>query len=711
MATHTALPNRQRRVLRFVLLCTVATCLFLPFWLTNQLYANDNQPDALGAITGVVKDANGQPIAGVQVNLWLPQPYTFSGWYIARTVTTQVDGSYRFALLPVGVYRIGVADPQARYGASFYPTGSAVQQGSDIPIAGNAVTGIDLTLHPGGRIIATVKVASPYTATTLYAELRQRVDTPSGPFWEYVPSVGDSGSSGIFTFTGLAANSYRLCGGSYGFQFSAYECYDNVYALDNATDLPLASGATISNVTIVLGDGANYAQISGQVTAMDATALANIDVYAIPVPTSGFPIAATTDRWTTAAERSAPLLATSDYYGSLYARTNLTGEYHLSTVVAGQYRLQFIDPAGNYAFEYYNDGRTANEATVSLVSEQQVISNVNVQLAPAGHIAGRVTFQNQPAANTNVLAELKLADGSWQAITQTVTNPNTGQYRIGGLPAGSYRISAQATIYDQYYVYQPYGVYGGSTPADAAEIPLATGGTAETVDITLRGANFAGSLSGQITANGTPIAGIRVALYNSNNLCCTFQLPIPTIYTFTDVNGRYTFSGLANGAFVLGVTDPTGHYATTYYPDQISPNPMSQLYTQDDQAITNVNVALSLAGALSGHVATRDGKAVAGLSVLLTGYDPQLGGYVNIPLDMRTDTTGGYTITGLHPNDYIVCFTGQPYYYAECYGGIESPYGNYGNKSVTVTAGKTTTGIDLIWGPDLRSYLPFVRTP
>ena len=46
--------------------------------------------------------------------------------------------------------------------------------------------------------------------------------------------------------------------------------------------------------------------------------------------------------------------------------------------------------------------------------------------------------------------------GSWQAIAQTVTNPNTGRYRIGGLPAGSYRISAQATIYDQFYVYQPY---------------------------------------------------------------------------------------------------------------------------------------------------------------------------------------------------------------------------------------------------------------
>lgn len=716
MATHTAFLGPvalQRRVLRLLLLCTVAACLFLSFWFTNHLYANDNQPDALGAISGVVKDANGQPLAGVQVALWIQQSYQSTYWYAIRSVTTEADGSYRFTLLPVGIYHVGVSDAKGRYGTIFYPTANVVQQANDILIAGNSVTGIDLTVQAAGRIVATVTLAPPYTATSTYAELRQRVETPSGPLWDYVQSFSNNGSSGVFTFTGLAANSYRLCGGSYGFQVSAYECYDNVYAIEKATDLPVTSGATISNVAIVLGDGANYAQISGRVTDVADKPIADIVVYALPIINSGFPQAASAHAWTAVTRRNNPLLAEDNYYGFLYARTNISGEYRLPTLQAGQYRLQFVDLEGDYAFEYYNNGHTLNEATVLAVTERQVISHLNAQLEPASQIAGRVTLfdpvtqSEQPASNTAVLAELKLPDGQWQAVNQVNTNPNTGQYLLRGLPAGRYRISAQATVYDQYAVYQPYGVYGGSSLADATEVPVASGGTAENINITLRGPNFAGSLSGRVTANGAPVAGIKVALYNANTVCCA--LPSPVIYTLTDADGRYTFNGLTYGAFVLGVTDPTGRYATTYYPNQISANIAPPLYTYDDQALYEVNVALTPAGAIHGHVQQRDGLAVAGLSIRLTRYEAPNGYPVELLLDKRTDVNGDYTVDGLHPGEYFVCFSAQSYYgYSECYGNIDSPSGSYGSTKVTVTAGKTTTGIDLIWGPDLRLYLPLV---
>jgi len=200
----------------------------------------------------VIRDPNGQPLAGAQVNLWLSQPYATNGWNVIRTVTTQADGSYRFALLPIGVYRVSATDPQGRYGSRFYPTGNAIQQADDIPLAGNLVTGVDLTLQTAGRILATVTVAAPYTSGYTVAELRQRVDTPIGTTWEYVQSYGTNSSSGVFTFTGLVPNSYRVCATAYGNQFSAFECYDNVYTLAQATDLLLTSGATISNVAIVL---------------------------------------------------------------------------------------------------------------------------------------------------------------------------------------------------------------------------------------------------------------------------------------------------------------------------------------------------------------------------------------------------------------------------------------------------------------------------
>lgn len=73
MATQTSrtgtAEQHRHRALRLLRLCTVTTCLFLTFWFTNQLYADDNQPDALGAIAGIIKDPSGQPLAGAQVNL------------------------------------------------------------------------------------------------------------------------------------------------------------------------------------------------------------------------------------------------------------------------------------------------------------------------------------------------------------------------------------------------------------------------------------------------------------------------------------------------------------------------------------------------------------------------------------------------------------------------------------------------------------------
>lgn len=714
MATHIYLPRlvtqSAPRARRILLLCVIAACLFLPFWFTNQLYANENQPDVFGMIAGVVRNTNGEPLAGLNVTLLIQYSYESTYWYIARTVPTEADGSYRFTMLLVGVYRVGVTDPQGRYGASFYPAANVVYSASDLPIAGNSVTGIDLTLQPAGQIIASVTVAPPYTATSSYLELRQRVETPGGVVWDYVQYAGFADSSGVFTFTGLAANSYRVCGSSYGSQFSAYECYDNVYALDKATDLPLTAGATISNVTLVLGDGANYAQVSGRVTDAEAKPLANIVVYALPIVNNGFAQAATSDTWTALMQHNNPLLAEDNYYGFLYTRTNSSGEYHLSTLQAGRYQVQFVDLEGTYAWEYYDDAHSLGEATVLAITERQVISNINAQLESGGQIAGRVTHldtltQNvQPAANTKVLAELKLADGSWQRVIQTDTNPNTGQYRLHGLPTGRYRISAQATFYNQDGYYQPYGVYGGSTLADAAEVPVVAGGSTEGIDITLHSLSFAGSIAGRVTANGAPIAGIKVALYRMGYNCCV--LPPPVVYTFTDADGRYTFKGLTTATYVLGVSDPTGRYTTLYYPSQFSPVMAQFIFAQDQGAITDINLALTAAGSLSGHVQQRDGQAVAGLYVQLTRNTD---GYMNMMLDSRTDSKGDYTVTGLPQGDYFVCFSTQPYYgYGECYGSVDSPNGSYGGTKVTVTAGKTTTGIDLLWGPDLRSYLPLV---
>ena len=705
----------SRPVLPLVFLCSVALCLLTLFWLTTSLYAEPKQPDGLGSLAGQVRDENGQPLAGIQVTLWVLPPYSsLDSWWYSRLTTTEADGSYRFGALPPGIYRVSANDPAKRYGQRFYPTARTVQGAQDLLVTGNFVTGINLTLQPAGRIIVNVMTTPAYTLTYTGIELRQQITTTGGVYWERLYAADFTVNNQVYTFTGVAANTYRVCAYGYGPKLSAYECYDNVYDVDAATDLPLHAGGTISNVTILFGDGANYGQIKGRVTATtDGKPLTGIQVYAYRVNENVVARAAGSrfgHGTATTTLATAPLMMNNDYYGYLQAVSDVNGDYTLATVPAGRYQLYFVDPAGNYALEYYDNQWRIDGSAIIKVAAQAVISPVNNQLVAAGRISGIVTLADQPTPDTNVLAERKTDDGVWFPIAQVKSNPNTGAYTIGGLPAGIYRISAQAQMIDytsaNYSVYFPYGVYGGATLAEATEITLTSGQSVVNSNIALNGLRYESALSGRITANGQPISGAKVGLYLPGG-CCSYGAPAPRLYTFTDVAGRYTFQGLGSGSFVLGVSDPAGIYATTYYSNQVSPLQARLVYLNEDQKLYDYNVDLPRAGAIRGLVQQRTQKPVAGLYITLFSLDTPPYSFIGIPTESRTDNSGRYTITGLHPGRYYVCFNRAEYpSRSECYGQSET-LANFG-MPVTVTVGVTTTDVDLLWGPDLPFYLPLI---
>lgn len=711
MSTQSVLPfiqwPRRRPFLPFVLLGSVTLCLLTFFWLATRLSANPNQPDGLGSLAGQVRVENGQPIAGIQVTLLgIPTFAGYDTWWNIRMTTTEADGSYRFSSLPPGVYRISAQDPSKQFGRRFYPAANTVQAGQDVVVAGTAVTGINLTLQAAGRIIVTLKTTAEYSLTYASVGLRQRISTTGGTRWDapYTPDVV-LGST-VFTFTGVAADAYRVCAYGYGPKLSASECYDNVYDVAEATDLTLSAGGTITNVVIVFGDGANYAQIKGRVTATaDGKPLAGIHVFAYRLPENWLVRVATADGWrgiASTTEPGAPLLAANEFYGYPQAVTDANGEYTLSTLTAGQYQLYFSDPAGNYAFEYYNDQVRLYDGQMIEVEPQMVITAVNSSLATAARINGRITMDGQPAPETNILAERQIGEFAWEPVMQVRANPNTGAYTLAGLPAGVYRVSAQGQVLDNtasdYSLYFPYGVYGGATLWEAKAITLTSGAVATNIDIALSSLRYDGGLSGRITAGGQPLAGIKVALYSATSGCCAYGIPVPRLYTFTDAAGRYIFTGLGGGRFFLGASDPTGLYATTYYINQINPLRSNTVNIPNDQVLTDYNLDLTRAGAIHGQVRQRNGKPEAGLYLSLYRMDPAPD-YDIIPTASYTDDAGRYTLPGLQPGWYTICFSKFNYQFrTECT-----------MQSVLVNAGATTANVDLMWGPDLPFYLPLIR--
>lgn len=694
-----------------LLLLAVST---LAFWLfTGAAVAEEAAPDAPGSILGTVKTTTGEPRAEIAVTLYQLDSYNATLWRTLRTVTTQADGRYRFNLLPTGLYRIGANDPQRVYAPTYYPAAPVIYQGDDIAVTGSQRDNIDLILPLAGQITGVVTLSDGLTMTYGIAELRQQIVRDTGATWEVVQTTPLVASQGVYSFTGLAAAPYRVCATVAYQTLAATECYNNVYDINAATSLTLTAGATISNVNLLLGDGADFGQLSGQVTSPANAPLAKIDVYALQLP----PTAPTVRPLPTAVPGAPPFAADTLYIPNplYYAQSDETGRYHFSALAAGNYWLYFSDPAGNYAFEYYTDAQLPEMANLLTIAKKEVRTDVDIQLEPASHLRGLLTVLGQPAPEASVTVEMKSGLG-WRPVTSALVN-STGVYTIDGLPAGSYRVNAYTYISDGYTSYFYTGYAGGSTLATATTIELTVGIT-KSADITLTGGpRFEGTISGQVTANGQPLAGAKVMLYPGGFPCCSSSVPPPIVYVVTDADGHYTMQGLAENVYSLGAADPSGRYATTYYTDQKFPSLANTLYIADNEPHTTINIDLPTGGAISGQVTQRDGAPVVGLRVILYAPSPFNAPSTSIPIfgvpqpvstDMKTDSTGRYTIQGLHAGAYYLCFRDM-YNNQECYGApLAGAYDGIQGTLIQVQPGVTKTKIDLLWGPDLTYYLPTI---
>lgn len=704
--------------LRGLLLFGIPLALFLCFHLFNQplIYAEADQPTAPGSISGTLRNSAGEGIAGIDVTLY--QPYYGYSWNPIRRVTTDAAGSYRFSILGIGVYRIGIYDTAGRYGRAFYPNAKRIETATDLVISGNQRTAIDLTLAPAAQITGSVRSTDGATVLYTTVELYQKFDRPLYPgqladSWQQIetqmPMLGEE----EFQFQGLAADSYRICAMGYVNTNNWRECYDNVYDLTTAANLTVTAGATISNVVIVLGDGADYGTFSGKLSSTTNEPLAGVGVYAIPAaymewypyPAAGqSTVPADPTGTATATETFPPFSGTA-----LYTTTKSDGTYVVKNLAAGAYHLLFFDRQGRYRYEYYNNVTYRNNATVVEVARQGNVTGIDAQLSAGARIRGVVTILNQPAPQGTLV--LFRREGSyWRAVATTTNDPNSGSYELGSLPAGVYRLQASAwfnTLSNQYYY---YSFYGGNTLETATDITLTDGGLQADIDLNLGGdRQFAGVLYGRVTAKGVPLANVKVSLHSTTSCCTPVTMGAVESYVITDQEGRYTFEGLTHGAYRIRYDDQSGRHASLFYPDQLAPTDGNIVYTGDTTVITDVNVDLPQAGSITGRVYLRNGEAVPHLSMLATTTIPEYGAFIY--REVQTAADGSYTLQGLYPGIYYLCAnTRYPYDLSnlECYGSTQTYPWLTSGQPITVTAGQTIAGIDLLWGPDHKQYLPVV---
>lgn len=139
------------------------------------------------------------------------------------------------------------------------------------------------------------------------------------------------------------------------------------------------------------------------------------------------------------------------------------------------------------------------------------------------------------------------------------------------------------------------------------------------------------SLSGQVTAGGSPVGNVTVTITGPDG----FENS-----TVTDAEGNYQFDLLPPGDYTVTVEPPEGYEVD-------GPGSLDETITDED--VTDVDFALFRPGALGGKVLDDEGAPVSDVTIEITGPDGAE--------TLTTDAEGNYYLGDLPPGEYTIVMT------------------------------------------------------
>ena len=540
----------------------------------TSLDAGMYQPASIGDFVWTDSDGDGiqdgseTGLGGVTVNL------LDSGGTTIATTTTAGDGSYSFTGLTPGDYRIEFVTPAG------YALSAADQGGDDTA---------DSDANPATGQTPLVTLTSGASNLTLDAGMHE--PAALGDFvWTDSDADGvqdgsetglagvtvnllDSGGTTIATTTTAGDGSYSFTGltpGDYRVEFVTPAGY-TISAADQGGDDTAdsdANPATGQTPLVTLTSGDND-------TSLDAAMYADTsigDYVWIDTDADGIQDGGETGL----AGVTVNLL---DSGGTTIATTTTAGDgsYSFTGLTPGDYRVEFVAPAG-YTISAADQGgddtadSDANPATgqTPLVTLTSGASNLTLdagmyELASLGDYVWTDTDANgiQDGSETGLGGvTVNLLDSGGTTIA-TTTTAGDGSYSFTGLTPGDYRI--------EFVEPGGYGIspadQGGDDTADSdanpatGQTPLTTLASGEN-DTSLDAAMYADASIGDYVwidddadgiqdASETGIGGVTVNLLDSGGT---------TIATTTTAgDGSYSFTGLTPGDYTVEFVAPAGH--------------------------------------------------------------------------------------------------------------------------------------------------------
>jgi hypothetical protein len=312
------------------------------------------------------------------------------------------------------------------------------------------------------------------------------------------------------------------------------------------------------------------------------------------------------------------------------------GTYTIGGIPPGDYIVRadpgFIYP--DYAVEYYDDKPDAASADIVTVIADQTTHGIDFILEQGGGISGTIAT-DCPEGYENTFFYMQVYDpDDSTAVVKFSFVEALGDYTVGGLPPGDYKISIQGLPYPLFPFY-----YDGVWTFDEATTVTVTG-TSETtgIDFFLPGL---GRISGQVTtADGSgPIQDIvdfviaypeSIPLFGDPSLWFLWPAPV-------EEDGSYFIAGLPTGSYRV--------WASTVWPEYNEPGFTSEYYGGAfnfyDAALVpvfegltteDIDIEVDPEAVVQGYVELPDGSAASDeeTEVLVVAYNAESGYPVGI---------------------------------------------------------------------------------
>lgn len=609
-------------------------------------------------ITGKITGPGGTPpLEDIDVSLYR---WTNDYWESIDGIYAYSDsnGVYAVGGLPAGTYAVQFRDWQDIYAPMWFSNVQNEAQATSIVLAAGATrSNVNAALALAARISGTVTGTN---GTTPVASASVTAYRWTGSDWDWSESEQTDGS-GFYQLAGLAAGQYRL---EFRDQQGLYQTkwYNNAANRDDASNVVVAAGGSVSNVNASLALGAH---IAGTVTELDGTTpIAEVYVWAYRQNGS---------EW--------------DWTGS--DRTDSAGKYDVGGLPTGSYRIEFWTD-DRYVTEYYNDKTNWGAADAVVVSTITTVSNVNASLAPApatggSRITGTVTGPGGTPPLQDILVNLYVRTGADWIYDQTVATAADGTYAFRDLEASTNLI--QFMDADDVYADEWYD--DAASLAEAASIVVTNlqqvaGINAALADIPQTG------ISGTVTETGSglPVAGITVELYADFGLFWGY-----VDETTTGPDGAYRFAGLAPGIYRLGFFDWDGSaYYLEYYADAYDVDLANDVAVFDGQMTSGIDAVLDpiVQTGISGTVTAADGGAPLG-DIQVRLFEDYGSGWEWTSV-ANTRPNGTYAFAGLPAGTYRIGFVDEAAEYRTEYYDDQADLDAAAD--IEVIDGQMTGGID-----------------